>query len=62
MDDTVFALLLRSLAEQKQNLMEHLAGGGAKSYEEYCNCTGQFAALQRVYDDIKDLEKRFIAD
>jgi hypothetical protein len=62
MDDTVFALLLRSLAEQKQNLMEHLAGGGAKSYEEYCSCTGQYAALQRMYDDIKDLEKRFIAD
>lgn len=62
MDDTVFALLLRSVAEQKQNIMQHLANGGAKSHEEYCHSTGYFSALQRFEDDIKDLEKRFIAD
>lgn len=62
MEDTVFALLLRNVAEQKQGLMEHLANGGAKSYEEYCRSTGYFSALQRMEDDLKDLEKRFIAD
>lgn len=62
MDDTVFTLLLRGIAEQKRDLMDHLAGGGAKSYEDYCRCTGEYKALQRVFDDIKDLEKRFIAD
>jgi predicted transcriptional regulator len=62
MEDTVFALLLRTLAEQKQHLMEYLASGGAKSYEDYCRVTGEFAAVQRLSDDIKALEKRFIAD
>jgi hypothetical protein len=42
--------------------MEHLANGGAKSYEDYCRATGEYTALQRMEDDIKDLEKRFIAD
>jgi hypothetical protein len=62
MEDTIFAHLLRNIAEQKQGLMEHLAAGGAKNFEDYCRSAGYFAALQRVYDDIKDLEKRFIAD
>jgi hypothetical protein len=62
MEDTVFALLLRDIAEQQQALMEHLVGGGAKSYEDYCRTTGEFYALQRMQDTVKDLEKRFIAD
>jgi len=62
MQDTVFALLLRGITEQRVRLMEHLANGGAKSYEDYCRATGEYTALQRMEDDIKDLEKRFIAD
>jgi hypothetical protein len=62
MNDTVFTLLLRGLTERKQALQESLAGGGAKNYEEYCRMVGEYAALQRLEDDVKDLEKRFIAD
>ena len=60
-EDTVFVVLLRNIAERKARLMEHLANGGAKSYDEYCRWTGEFSALQTMEDDIKDLEKRFIA-
>lgn len=62
MEDTVFAFLLRSINEQKEAIRDMLASGGAKTYEDYCRSTGEFAALQRMFDDIKDLEKRFIAD
>jgi predicted nuclease with RNAse H fold len=62
MEDTVFALLLRGITERQMHLMEHLANGGAKSYEDYCRATGEYTALQRMEDDIKELEKRFIAD
>lgn len=62
MEDTVFTLLLRGIEAQKHALQEHLANGGAKSYEEYCRSTGYFSALQRFEDDIKDLEKRFLAE
>lgn len=61
MEDTVFALLLRSIHERKQALQEGLASGGAKSYEDYCKLVGEYSALQRIEDDVKDLEKRFIA-
>lgn len=62
MESTVFVLLLRSTAEQKQALSEHLVQGNAKSYEDYCRIVGEYFALQRVEDEIKELEKRFIAD
>jgi len=62
MEDTVFALLLRSVNERKQALQEGLACGGAKSYEDYCRLVGEYTAMRRFEDDVKDLEKRFIAD
>lgn len=62
MQDTIFTYLLRSLTERKTALQEGLATGGAKNYEEYCRMVGEYSALQRLEDDVKDLEKRFIAD
>jgi hypothetical protein len=62
MNDTIFTYLLRSLTDRKQALQEGLASGGAKNYEEYCRMVGEYSALQRLEADVKDLEKRFIAD
>lgn len=62
MENTIFALLLRAINEQKEALQGHLASGGAKNYEDYCRSVGEHAALQRMESEIKDLEKRFIAD
>jgi hypothetical protein len=62
MEATIFAFMLRGLDEQKEAIRHHLATGGAKTYEDYCRSVGEYTALQRMYDDVKDLEKRFIAD
>lgn len=62
MEATIFAFMLRGLDEQKEAIRHHLATGGAKNYEDYCRSVGEYTALQRMYDDVKDLEKRFIAD
>lgn len=62
MEDTIFAYLLRELDARKRAIEEHLASGNAKNYEDYCRSVGEYSALQRMYDDVKDLEKRFIAD
>lgn len=62
MQDTVFALLIRDISSQCESMKEHLASGGAKSYDEYCQCVGEYNALLRVIGDVKELEKRFIAD
>lgn len=62
MEDTIFTYLLRGLNEQKEAIRDMLASGGAKTYEDYCRSVGEYTAIQRMYDDVKDLEKRFIAD
>lgn len=62
MEDTVFALLLRDIAEKKSSIELFLASGNAKSYEEYCRITGEYSALVKIHDDIKELEKRFIEE
>jgi hypothetical protein len=62
MEDTIFTFLLRGLNERKEDIHLHLATGGAKNFEDYCRSVGEYTAVQRTYDDVKDLEKRFIAD
>lgn len=62
MESTIFALLVRSLEEQKEGIRDYLACGGARSYEDYCRATGQYQAIEMVVDNVKELEKRFIAD
>ncbi len=62
MEDTVFALLQRNITELCESIKEYLASGGAKSYDEYSRCVGEYCALQRAIEEVKELEKRFIAD
>jgi hypothetical protein len=53
-------ILLHRTGEQKRSIELFLSGGGAKSYEDYCRAVGEYSALQKVEDDIKDVEKRFL--
>lgn len=52
--------LMSQIAERKSSIEQFLANGGAKSYEEYCRCVGEYSALGKIADDIKDVEQRFI--
>lgn len=52
--------LLIQIDERKSSIAQFLANGGAKSFEEYCRCVGEYSALNKVMDDIKDVEQRFI--
>jgi hypothetical protein len=62
MEQTVFVLLLRGISEKKQSLSSHLANGNARSYEDYCRIVGEYAAYDQIEVDVKELEKRFIAE
>lgn len=53
-------ILLHRTGEQKRSIELFLASGGAKSYEDYCRAVGEYTALMKVEDDIKDVEKRFL--
>lgn len=60
MESDIFELLLRRVAEQKSSIELFLASGGAKSYEDYCRATGEYSALNKIDDEIREIEKRYI--
>lgn len=60
MESDICGLLLIRVAEQKSAIEQFLAGGGAKSYEDYCRMVGEYSALQKIEGEIKDAEQRFL--
>jgi hypothetical protein len=59
-DFSVISILLRSISEQKSSIELFLAGGGARSHEEYCRMVGQYSTLVAMEGEIKALEERYI--
>jgi len=60
MDDTVIALIKRTIQESKESLEQFLAGGGADSFEQYNRAVGRYEALSLIEGEIADIEKRYI--
>jgi hypothetical protein len=60
MDMDAIPTILHRIAEQKSSLELFLAGGGAKSYEDYCRTVGEYSALNKIESDIKEIERMFI--
>ena len=60
MDDTVLALMKRTIEESKESLEKFLAGGGAETIEQYNRVVGRYEALCLLEGEISDIEKRYI--
>ena len=60
MDDTVLALIKRTIGESKESLEKFLAGGGAESFEQYNRAVGRYEALCIIEGELADIEKRYI--
>ena len=56
----IIPTIISSLERNKSSIELFLASGGAKSWDEYCRCVGEYSALQKVISDIKEVEQRFI--
>ena len=62
MSETAYTPILKRITDYKEDLKEHLAGGWAKTIEEYARCVGEYKCLKKLQEDILDIEKRFIDD
>ena len=62
MGEGVFYPVIREIVDRKTGLQVHLAEGGAKTLEDYWRAVGEYTALSRVEDELKDLERRYIAE
>jgi hypothetical protein len=60
METEVCRLILTKVDDQKRSIELFLAGGGAKSYDEYSRMVGEYSALLKMEGDIKDVEQRFL--
>lgn len=60
METEICGLILTKVEDQKRSIELFLAGGGAKSYEEYSRMVGEYSALIKMEGDIKDVEQRFL--
>jgi hypothetical protein len=60
MEESVFSILSRRVAERREDLVEFLVHGGAKDYVAYARAAAQHEAYLTVEDYIKELEKRFM--
>ena len=49
------------LSEYKNEISDYLASGYAKNMEEYNRMVGKVELINRLSDDVEQLEKRYIA-
>jgi hypothetical protein len=62
MDDTVIALIKRSITDYKAEIEQFLASGQAQTMDAYSRLVGRYEALKLLEADLSELEQRFIAD
>lgn len=60
METEICGLILTKVEDQKRSIELFLAGGGAKTFEEYSRMVGEYSALLKMEGDIKDVEQRFL--
>jgi hypothetical protein len=58
MDERVMKLLFDKNEQRRKELSDHLASGGAKSYEEYKEVVGVIRGLLQANQNIEDLVER----
>jgi len=59
MDDTIKHMRGVCTA-QRGDLANHLAAGGAQTYEEYCKAVGAIQALDMVLIELEDVAKKSV--
>lgn len=60
MDDTVIALIQRSITDYKVEIEQFLASGQAQTMDAYSRLVGRYEALKLLEADLQEMDKRFI--
>lgn len=62
MDDTILELLKRSIKTRMGDVQMHLVMGGPKDFAEYSSTAAKYRILNDIYEEIEELEKRFLEE
>jgi hypothetical protein len=60
--ESIYSPLLKKILDYKEDIKNHLTSGGAKSMDEYAGMVGEYRCLNKIHEDILDIEKRYIND
>tara|TARA_R110002012_G_scaffold164326_1_gene326723 strand:+ start:144 stop:332 length:189 start_codon:yes stop_codon:yes gene_type:complete len=60
MDNGVIELIKKKISDYKEELKDHLAGGGVSDHSAYMRLVGRHEALNLLEADLDEIEKRFI--
>lgn len=60
MESDIFEALRIRARERKSSIEQFLVNGMAKDYGEYQRMVGEYTSLQKVEDDLDEIEKRFL--
>jgi len=60
MEESVFGVLYRRIAEHREGLAAYMVSGGPPDYVAYAKAAAQHEAFRIIEEDIKELEKRFM--
>jgi hypothetical protein len=59
-ENSIFVILERRLHEYKSSIEQFLATGGAKDQDAYWHAVGEYSSYNKILDDLKEIEKRYI--
>lgn len=60
METDVLAIVRERIAEQKSSIEQFLARGMAKTFEDYHRMVGEYSALEKMQEEILEIERRYI--
>ena len=60
--ESIYSPILKKIIDYKENLKDHMSAGGAKNMEEYNLLVGEYRCLNKIQEDILDIEKRMVDD
>ena len=60
--DSIYSPILKKISDYKEDLKEHIASGNANDMNEYSRMVGEYRWLNKLHEDILDIEKRIVND
>ena len=60
--DSIYSPILKKISDYKEYLIEHIASGNANDMNEYSRMVGEYRCLNKLHEDILDIEKRIVND
>lgn len=60
METDILPIIRDRITEQKSSIEQFLARGMAKTFDDYHRMVGEYAALEKIEQELLDIERKYI--